>query len=81
LAWLIVGVVLLIFNTLVGAGRLAERLPDASNRLSFAFGQAFALSLIVGVVALLSPANRNPRSLGKVLFWTQVIAIFVVVSS
>ena len=80
MGWLLAGIGMLVFNTLFGAGKLVERLPDPGNRLGFAFGQAFALTLIVGVLALLSPGNRNPRSLGKVLFWTQVVALFVVVA-
>jgi hypothetical protein len=78
MGWLIAGLVLFVFNMMLGVGKLVEKIPDVGNRLAFAFGQTFALTAIVGIVALFSPGNRNPVSLGKVLFWTQVVALFVV---
>lgn len=71
---------MLVFNTLYGAGKLAATMPEVGNRLGFAFGQAFVLTLVVGALALLSKANRNASSLGKVLFWTQIVALLMVVA-
>jgi hypothetical protein len=80
MTWMLVGAALLAFNTWLGAGKVAERMAESGNALPFAFGQAVALTLIVGVLALLSPRHRNATSLGKVLFWTQVVAlVFVLV--
>jgi hypothetical protein len=77
MGWLVAGAVILAFNTLLGASGATGEPLSAGNRLAFAFGQAIALTLIVAPLALLSPSNRNPRSLGKVLFWTQVLGVLL----
>jgi len=80
MAWLPAGLVFLVFNTMYGAGRLVARVHDPGSRLAFAFGQAVGLSLLIGLLAVLNPLNRNPRTLGKILFWTQIITFVAVVA-
>ncbi len=73
MVWLACGLGLLLFNVARAVSRLAERLQDADARIGFAFGQSVALSLVACGLAALSKDNRNPRTLGKILFWTQVV--------